>query len=138
MRKRFSLALALAATLSLGAIGSTVVASAPLTLTFEKAVSGPGTWEGTVGGDATGTIETLLTSVNEAGSVWHVTFDWQVGLDGGDRIVAQVEGIINLNTGRVVMNGEILDGYLVGSRIHVEAQLDLGDLSSQGVMLITR
>lgn len=137
MRKRISLALVLAATLSLGAIGSTALASAPLALTFEKEVSGPGTWEGTVGGDATGTIATLLTSVDEAGSVWYVTFNWQVGLDGGDRIVAQVQGIINLNTGRVVMNGEILDGYLVGSRIHVEAQLDLTDMSSEGTMLIT-
>ena len=136
MKRRTSVAIALAAVLSFAAAGVTV-GGAPRELTFEKSLAGAGVWEGTVGGDETGTIETYLAAVNEAGSVWYVTFDWTVEIDGGDRIIAEVEGIINLRTGRVVMNGEVLDGYLVGSRIHVEAQLDLTDMSSEGTMLIT-
>ena len=137
MTRRLSVAIALAASLSIAAAGSAVADSPAVQLTFEKSVVVEGQWAGTVGGDETGTIETFLTGVEPTGSVWHVTFTWQVGLTGGERIAADVAGIINLKTGRVVMNGDVLAGYLAGSKIHVDAQLDLSDFSSQGTMFIT-
>jgi hypothetical protein len=135
--KHLSLATMLTATLTLGLAGTALAESPVVELTFEKSVVELGSWEGTVGGDETGTIMTTLTSLGSNTSSLLVSFDWQVGLDSGERIAAEVNGFINLHTGRVVMSGEVIAGYLAGSRIQVLAWLDLTDSSSAGTMRIT-
>ena len=103
-------------------------------LSFDKELVDPigMIWEGTV--DASGSIQTVLTSLTPTGNVWHVEFDWSVL---NPDFTAEVAGIINLKTGLVVLNGKVIDGLYEGSRIHVEARIDLTDLSSEGSMLIT-
>lgn len=135
--KRLPLAIALTSILTLGLAGSALAGSPVVELTFEKSVVELGSWEGTVAGDQTGTIATTLTSLGSNTSSLLVSFDWQVALDSGERIAAEVDGFINLRTGRVVMSGEVIDGYLAGSRIQVLALLDLTDSSSAGIMRIT-
>jgi hypothetical protein len=104
-----------------------------VTLEFEKELVDPGVWSGTV--DGAGGIRTFLTDLDETGKVWHVSFDWFV-LEAPE-FQAQVTGVVNLVTGNVSLNGTITDGDYEGSNIHVDAQLDLTDLSSIGTMTIT-
>jgi hypothetical protein len=51
-----------------------------------------------------------------------VTFDWII--DAGERsFVADLRGTLNTNTGRVVMNGTVVEGWLLGARVHEQGQL---------------
>ena len=95
--------------------------SAPLIWAFDKCSAGPGVWQGTAYGPtgAPEPLETRLTSLWEADGVLHVDFDWYVG----NTYLAQLTGILNLNTGAVVMNGQVLEGSYVGSQVHEEGQL---------------
>ncbi len=116
-------ALALAATAPVALAGSAVAASqsAPLTWTFDKCSVGPGAWQGTALGP-TGVAEPLqtqLTSVRQTGSVLQVEFDWHVGTT----YLAQLSGVLNLETGAVVMNGQVTEGQYAGSQVHEEGQL---------------
>lgn len=96
----------------------------PVRLQFEKCIVDPanGIWEGTVTGDLEGDLRTELLELRVAGIVWHVRFLWII--DAGDKsFVADLNGILNLNTGRVVMNGRVVEGYLEGARVHEEGLL---------------
>ena len=96
--------------------------NAPVLLHFEKSAIGPGIWEGSVSGDVTGNLRTELTSLRIAGPIWHVTFDWII--DAGDHsFTARLKGTLNTLTGRVVMNGTVVDGWLLGAQVHEEGQL---------------
>ncbi len=111
-------------------------ANDPIDLTFEKCPVGPGEWFGDVEGDLSGTVNTFLTGAPATGSVWHVSFDWFVAGDGV-WFWADVTGILNLKTGRVVMNGVITSGWLEGAQIHIGALLDVEDtFCSAGSMRI--
>jgi hypothetical protein len=96
----------------------------PLQLIFEKCLidaENP-VWEGTVSGDVAGNLRTELGDLRVTGAIWHVRFDWIIS--AGDRsFTADLDGILNTRTGRVVMNGRVSDGYLVGARVHEEGQL---------------
>lgn len=118
-------------------------ANDPVELTFDKALTNPSAdpedwvWVGTVLGDQEGTLTTSLTPGPVTGSIWHVSFNWIVDADDSEfSFTAQVAGILNLKTGRVVMNGVVVDGWLQGARIHIDAQLDFSDFSSVGVIRI--
>ncbi len=81
-------------------------------------------WTGTVGGDFSGTVTVYLTSgPRVTGSIWHVSFLWDVDA-GGNSFEADVSGIINMKTGRVVLNGVVVVGSLEGAQLHIEAQLN--------------
>ena len=138
MSKRITLILAIV-------VLATVVVAVPATanqgsvvIPFAKEFVGPiGTnlvWEGSAGDH--GSLRTFVDrdQIVERGQTWHVSFDWFVN---DPTFVAEVEGTINLNNGRVVMSGTVVDGVYEGSRIIVRAQLDLDNLSSVGTMLIT-
>jgi hypothetical protein len=126
------------------AIGITPVAAqpnAPVNLTFDKAAvdpGNPGVWLGTVSGDIEGTLETTLLDVRETGQVWHIEFEFDINADDpSESFTAHLNGILNLNTGRVVMNGTVIDGYLEGARVHEEGQLvDPDTLQFQGLIRI--
>jgi hypothetical protein len=97
--------------------------SQPLRLAFEKCPAGAGVWEGEVTGDVTGTLRTELTDLQETGAIWHVRFDWIIDADDPQRsFVADLTGILNTNTGGVVMNGTVREGYLRGAQVHEDGQ----------------
>ena len=67
-------------------------------------------------------LTTRLTSLRVSGPIWHVRFDWIVHA-GAQSFVADLGGILNTDTGRVVMDGTVVDGWLRGARVHEEGQL---------------
>lgn len=98
--------------------------SAPVNLTFAKQSSGTGLWQGTVGGDVEGQLTTELTDLRVSGPIWHVEFDWIVDAAGEDQdFTAHLSGVLNTKTGSVVMNGTVVDGWLLGAQVHEEGQL---------------
>lgn len=94
----------------------------PVRLGFDKQGGVGGTWHGMVSGDVSGDLTTQLTSAHQTGQILHVTFDWIIDA-GAQSFTAELEGTLNLNTGAVVMNGTVVEGWLVGARVHEEGQL---------------
>jgi hypothetical protein len=113
-------------------------AAAPVNLTFDKAIVDPnGIWQGQVSGDLEGELTTVLTGLEVSGPIWRVEFDWI--LDTGDEysFTATLSGILNTDTGQVVMNGVVSDGYLLGAQVHEEGQLmDADTLQFEGLIRI--
>jgi hypothetical protein len=111
---------------------------APVRLTFEKCLIDAvnWVWEGTVDGDIAGDLRTELRDLRVTGVIWHVRFDWIIS--AGDRsFTADLDGILNTRTGRVVMNGRVADGYLLGARVHEEGQLvDPENLCFEGTIQV--
>jgi hypothetical protein len=105
-------------------------------LTFDKSAIAEDTWEGTVGGDIVGNLTTQLTDVERVGPVWFVEFDWIV--DAGDQsFSAHLSGTLNTLTGTVVMDGEVVEGYLVGTRVYEQGeQAVAADGRFQGTILL--
>lgn len=130
--KRILLTLLTAA--SLAAISAVPAASAsePLRLSFDKSSVAPGVWHGTVDGDISGGLTTMLTDLRIAGPIWHVQFDWIISA-GDSSFVAALSGTLNTETGAVIMNGTVVEGFLAGAQVHEEGQLvDAAALRFQG------
>jgi hypothetical protein len=128
-------ALIVAALLALAASNAT--AAPPLQVDFVKHVTNPASFEfaGTTSGDAGATLTSRLVSLDASTGVsLHITFDWFV--HAGDRsFTARTSGTWNTLTGRVGMNGRVIDGYLEGARVHEEGQLvDPATLTFQGFL----
>jgi hypothetical protein len=99
--------------------------NAPVQVTFDKRVIDPVAFvfAGTTGGDIGGTLTSDLVSLNAStGPNLHITFDWHVTA-GAKSFTARTDGIWNTKTGSVVMNGTVIDGYLLGAQVHEEGQL---------------
>jgi hypothetical protein len=120
MRKLIVIALVLSAFAA--AAPAANASSAPVRLSFDKVAVEPGVWEGTVAGDSDGALTTRLLSNDIRGPVWHVTFDWIIDA-GAQSFTARLSGILNTRTGRVVMNGNVISGYLLGAQVHEAGQL---------------
>ena len=96
----------------------------PVRLDFDKSISDPVgfVWSGSVSGDVSGGLTTRLTDLRVSGPVWHVRFDWII--DAGERsFVADLTGTLNTNTGRVVMNGTVVEGWLLGAQVLEQGRL---------------
>lgn len=95
----------------------------PLVLSFDKAdPDGDGVWHGNVAGAFSGVLTTSPTAIDDSHPVWKVAFEFMI--EAGERsMILALEGILNTNTGAVVMNGVVTDGYLVGARVHEQGQL---------------
>jgi hypothetical protein len=95
----------------------------PVRLEFEKCLVDPaGIWEGSVSGDIQGDLRTELRELRVTGEVWQVRFAWIIDA-GAHSFTADLSGILNTVTGRVVMNGQVTEGYLAGARVHEDGQL---------------
>src|SRR5262245_65638783 len=108
------------ATAALAAAGPR--SNAPVGVTFDKHVVDPTNFvfKGTTGGDVPGSLTSKLVGTPEkTGSNMHVTFDWIVTA-GPKSFTARTKGTWNTKTGRVVMNGTVVDGYLLGAQVHEE------------------
>jgi len=118
---------------------STATAAPPLQVDWVKHVTDPAAFvfEGTTSGAAPGTLTSRLVSLDAStGPILHVTFDWIV--TSGDRsFTARTSGSWNTNTGRIVLNGRVIVGYLLGAQVHDEGQLvDPSTLTFQGFLRI--
>jgi hypothetical protein len=126
MTWRVSLVPLVAVLATVGALAASApVASAsnePVRLSFDKSAVAAGVWEGTVAGDISGDLTTRLLSLRVTGSIWQVEFDFIVEA-GGSSFTTRLSGILNTQTGAVVMNGRVSEGYLLGSQVHEEGQL---------------
>jgi len=125
MLRVFALCLALAAACSNTASLSAAPAS-PVRLNFTKSLVSTVpmlTWKGSVTGDVTGELETRLLSLRVSGPIWHVEFDWIISSAPGTSFTARLTGILNTKTGKVIMNGTVIEGYLEGAQVHEEGLL---------------
>jgi hypothetical protein len=130
---KVSIALLAAFAVTVAAAPVVGAAGAPVRLSFQKCPSGPGIWSGAVAADVTGTLTTQLKSATASDGILHVNFDWIVGA-GAHSFTANLDGILSTRTGRVVMNGTVVEGWLEGAQVHEEGQLapDLGTLCFRG------
>lgn len=111
--------------------------TAPILLAFHKTSVAEGVWEGTVWrGNVSGDLRTELTALRVAGPIWHVRFNWIIDVSGLS-LVADLSGILNTNTGKVVMNGTVASGDLAGAQVHEEGQLIEIELDEQGNIVST-
>jgi hypothetical protein len=141
---RRSIVKAAAATMLLAASSSALygqpAGSAPLRITFQKslATATPMVWKGTVNGAIPGQLETRLISLRETGMIWHVEFDWIITASNpADSFTARLAGTLNLKTGRVVMNGTVIEGAREGAQVHEEGTLiDPVTSTFQGVIRV--
>ena len=124
--KSLTVKAALIAALLAAALASSAAASnAPLNVTFDKHVVDPAAFvfQGTTGGDVPGALTSKLVSIEAStGPILHLTFDWIVSA-GAKSFTARTSGIWNTKTGSVVMNGTVIDGYLLGAHVHEQGQL---------------
>jgi len=115
---------------------SIAAANSPVIITFDKKSDGVGVWVGTVSGDVEGGLETIMLGHRETGKIWHVEFKWIITA-GEQSFTAHLNGILNFNTGKVVMNGTVIEGWLKGARVHEEGQLiDSDKLQFEGTIQI--
>ena len=107
-------------------------ASDPVRLSFDKSAVSAGVWSGTVSGDVSGGLMTVLTAIEPSGPIARVEFDWIVSA-GAQSFTAHLYGTLNTSTGAVVMNGTVVDGWLEGAQVHEAGQLiDVSSLRFQG------
>jgi hypothetical protein len=110
----------------------TDVPTGPLELSFDKTAVSEGFWQGTVDGDISGTLITVLTDVQTSDPIWDVRFDWII-IAGDQSFVADLSGTLNNETGAAVMDGTVVEGYLLGAEVHEEGRLvDPATLQFQG------
>ena len=106
------------------AVPAAGASNAPVRITFDKSLSSPGEWQGDIGGDivAVGGLKSVLLELEVSGPIWHVTFDWIITA-GQSSFTARLSGVLNTKTGKVVMDGNVISGYLLGAQVHEEGQL---------------
>jgi hypothetical protein len=119
---------ALTASLTFAARPATA-SNAATVITFEKRWIEPGHYLGTTGdGDA---IEMRVYDVSFAGNVQKFSATLQLTL--GDRsLTAVLDGQFNFSTGRVVLNGAVVDGWLAGAQVYEESQYTGDDPETGG------
>lgn len=106
-------------------------------LTFEKAASGEGTWAGAVDGDVQGDLKTVLLTIDNSTPVWDVEFDWII--DAGEQsFTARLAGTLNSETGAVEMDGEVVEGWMIGAKVHEKGQMvDLETSAFEGTIQLS-
>jgi hypothetical protein len=94
----------------------------PIKLQFDKQGGANGIWNGTVSGDIEGALTTQLLSLEQVGPILKVSFAWIVNA-GDQSFTAVLYGTLNTLTGRVEMDGTVVEGWLAGAQVHEEGQL---------------
>jgi hypothetical protein len=101
---------------------------APIEVTFTKWSTGAGigtgipTHTGVAGGDVPGTFAGTVLSRDafENGTIVQLEARYEViGQDATHSFVAHIEGKQNNETQEAVFNGTIIEGWLLGSQVHV-------------------
>jgi hypothetical protein len=79
-------------------------------------------WNGTVSGGVNGELETALLDATQSGPILHVVFDWIITGSDCD-FTARMNGTLDTQSGKVLMNGTVTDGCYLGAQVHEEGQL---------------
>ncbi len=97
----------------------------PLVMDYMKTESGPGSanWLGSVWGDIDGDLETQVVGLMVAGKIWHIQTIWTVTGAGAHDFVAELNGMLDTSSGKLLLNGAIVSGYLAGAQVHEEGFL---------------
>ena len=97
--------------------------AAPSYVTFHKHAEGPpGEFVGTTGGAAPGTVHTVCNLTQNSPVLFQLTCDWQISA-GSRSFDAPLTGTLNLDTGNVIMNGQIASGWQAGAQVHETGHL---------------
>ncbi len=141
----FAAAVALAVPLQFQAQAVQADNSAPVRLTFEKTLVGPGPvpylfhFTGSFGGDFTGQLwvgQLVREFVDAQHQIVRVVADYIFTADDGiHSFTARVEGIANFHTGDAVLNGAVTSGWLQGAQVRDEFEI-LGGGHFQGIFRI--
>jgi hypothetical protein len=118
--KRLLLVLVVLATLA-GVAGSATASTAAVVIRFEKHAIAPGHYVGTACDG--GTIDMQLSNSSVTGNVQQFTATVQLACAGRGTLTAVLAGSFNFSTGRTVLNGAVVAGWLVGAQVHEEGQL---------------
>jgi hypothetical protein len=93
--------------------------AANVEVTFTKWITTFPTLAGVTGGDVPGAFAGTVLSFIDNGTVAEVKARYEVlGTDAGHSFVALVEGTQNNQTQQAVLNGTVVEGWLVGARVH--------------------
>ncbi|MEP7337893.1 MAG: hypothetical protein ABI977_09115 [Acidobacteriota bacterium] len=107
-------------------------------LSFDKSLSGFGTWEGTIGGDIAGKLKTVMQSYVVNGDIARVEFDFIVDA-GSSSFTMRLIGLLNPRTGKVYMDGFVSEGLNQGLRVEEEGSLvDPATFRFIGTILLKR
>jgi hypothetical protein len=130
--KRLVLVLLALGTLG-GLAGTATGSNAAVVIPFEKHSIGPGHYVGTACDG--GTIDMQLSDSSVTGNVQHFTATVQLACAGKGALTAVLDGSFNFSTGKTVLNGVVVDGWLAGAQVHEEGQLvDLDPLTFLGTV----
>ena len=98
----------LAALVLAGVMCASSLAVAQMNLTFDKQAVADGIWIGTVGGDVTGKLITVLLSADQSQPTWQMELYWViVAEDPSQSFVARLTGTFDTEAGIVEMQGDV-------------------------------
>lgn len=131
---RFAIALlvlvTLAAALAVAARPATA-SNAAIVISFEKHwVDGPPNYYVGTTSDG-GTIEMWVYNPSFVGNVQTFTAELRLST-GGRLLTAMVAGQFNFSTGKVVLNGVVVNGWLAGAQVHEQSQYTGDDPNTGG------
>jgi hypothetical protein len=104
-----------------GLAGTATASTAPVVVSFEKHSIGSGHYVGTACNG--GTIDMQLSNSSVTGNVQQFTATVQLACPGSGTLTAVLDGRFNFSTGKTVLNGVVVDGWLAGAQVHEEGQL---------------
>lgn len=121
--KHVVLVLVLATAALAAGAASAAASNEPVRLDFDKSIVDPAAlvWVGVVSGNVSGGLTTRLTGLRVSGPIWRARFDWIIAAEERS-FVAHRSGILNMDTGQVIMNGTVVEGWLSGAQVHEEGQ----------------
>lgn len=100
--------------------GTAAASNAAIVIPFAKHNVGPGHYVGTACGG--GTIDMQLSDSSVTGNEQHFNATVRLVCAGG-ALTAELDGRFNFSTGKTVLNGSVVDGWLAGAQVHEEGQL---------------
>ena len=103
--------------------------NAAVVIPFEKHWVEPGHYLGSACDG--GTIEMFVSDSSVTGGVQHFTATLNLSV-GIHSLTAILHGDFNFSTGRVVLNGVVVDGWLKGAQIHEESRYTGNDRNTGG------
>lgn len=99
----------------------------PIEVSYTKTESGSGTfnWFGEVSGRINGNLETQVVGARLSPRIWHIQTVWTVTntRDGAKNFVAHLNGTLDVVSGKLLLNGEIVSGFLAGAQVHEQGVL---------------
>jgi hypothetical protein len=119
--RRILLVALLAISALVASAGTATASNDAIVITFEKHWVGPGHYVGTACDG--GTIDMQLADSSVTGNVQHFTATVRLECAGARSLTAVLDGSFNFSTGKTVLNGTVVDGWLAGAQVHEEGQL---------------